>query len=31
GRCDCPYDLMRNGRLCGGRSAYSKPGGRSPV
>ncbi|WP_352967508.1 SH3 domain-containing protein [Mesorhizobium sp. M1066] len=31
GRCDCPYDLMRNGRLCGGRSAYSRPGGRSPV
>lgn len=30
GRCDCPYDLMRNGRLCGGRSAYSRPGGRSP-
>lgn len=31
GRCDCPYDLMRNGRLCGGRSAYSRPGGRNPV
>lgn len=31
GRCDCPYDLMRNGRLCGGRSAYSRPGGRSPI
>ncbi len=31
GRCDCPYDLMRNGRLCGGRSAYSKPRDRSPV
>lgn len=31
GRCDCPYDLMRNGRACGGRSAYSRPGGRSPV
>ncbi len=31
GRCDCPYDLMRNGRLCGGRSAYSRPGGRSPA
>ncbi|WP_430036406.1 SH3 domain-containing protein [Neorhizobium sp. BT27B] len=28
--CDCPYDLMRNGRKCGGRSAYSRPGGRSP-
>lgn len=31
GTCDCPYDLMRNGRLCGGRSAYSRPGGRSPT
>ncbi|MBZ9936640.1 SH3 domain-containing protein [Mesorhizobium sp. BR1-1-16] len=31
GRCDCPYDLMRNGRMCGGRSAYSRPGGRNPV
>jgi hypothetical protein len=29
--CDCPYDLMKNGRLCGGRSAWSKPGGRSPT
>lgn len=31
GRCDCPYDLMRNGRACGGRSAYSRPGGRRPA
>jgi hypothetical protein len=31
GTCDCPYDLMRNGRRCGGRSAYSRPGGRSPI
>lgn len=31
GTCDCPYDVMRNGRLCGGRSAYSRPGGREPV
>lgn len=31
GRCDCPYDEMRNGRSCGGRSAWSKPGGRQPV
>lgn len=30
GKCDCPYDRMRNGRICGGRSAYSRPGGRSP-
>lgn len=28
--CDCPYDRMRNGRLCGGNSAWSRPGGRSP-
>lgn len=31
GTCECPYDLMRNGRRCGGRSAYSRPGGRSPT
>lgn len=31
GTCDCPYDRMRNGRICGGNSAYSRPGGRSPV
>lgn len=31
GRCDCPYDVARNGSRCGGRSAYSRPGGRSPV
>lgn len=31
GRCDCPYDRMRNGRRCGGNSAYSRPGGRSPI
>lgn len=31
GRCDCPYDLMRNGRRCGNNSAWSKPGGRNPV
>ncbi len=30
GSCDCPYDLMRNGRKCGNRSAYSRPGGRNP-
>jgi hypothetical protein len=28
--CACPNDLMRNGRACGGRSAYSRPGGASP-
>lgn len=31
GNCACPYSTMRNGRACGGRSAYSRPGGRSPV
>lgn len=29
--CACPNDLMRNGRACGGRSAYSRPGGASPL
>jgi hypothetical protein len=31
GACPCPYNTMRNGRSCGGRSAYSKPGGYSPI
>lgn len=31
GRCPCPYNTMRNGRRCGGRSAYSRPGGESPI
>lgn len=31
GPCPCPYNNMRNGRACGGRSAYSKPGGYSPI
>ena len=31
GRCPCPYNIMRNGRRCGGRSAYSRPGGNSPI
>ncbi len=31
GTCDCPYDRMRNGRICGRTSAYSRPGGREPV
>ena len=29
--CACPFNLMRNGRGCGDRSAYSKPGGASPL
>jgi len=31
GNCPCPYNAMRNGRRCGGNSAYSRPGGRSPI
>ncbi len=31
GNCPCPYNRMRNGRSCGGNSAFSKPGGRSPI
>ena len=31
GPCPCPYSVMRNGRLCGGRSAYSRPGGYAPI
>jgi choline dehydrogenase-like flavoprotein len=31
GPCPCPYNIMRNGRRCGANSAYSKPGGYSPV
>jgi hypothetical protein len=31
GPCPCPYNTMRNGRQCGGRSAYSRPGGESPL
>lgn len=30
GNCPCPYNVDRAGRSCGGRSAYSRPGGRSP-
>ena len=31
GPCPCPYNLMRNGRACSGRSAYIRPGGYSPI
>jgi hypothetical protein len=31
GVCACPYSAMRNGHSCGGRSAYSRPGGYSPL
>ncbi|MEP2890067.1 SH3 domain-containing protein [Tateyamaria sp.] len=31
GNCPCPYNRDRAGRRCGKRSAWSKPGGRSPL
>jgi hypothetical protein len=31
GSCPCPYNQDRGGRSCGKRSAYSRPGGASPV
>lgn len=31
GRCPCPYNLASNGSRCGGRSAYSRAGGYSPL
>jgi hypothetical protein len=29
--CACPYNSARNGSSCGGRSAYSRPGGVAPL
>jgi hypothetical protein len=29
--CACPYNSARNGSASGGRSAYSRPGGASPL
>jgi hypothetical protein len=29
--CACPDDTMRNGRACGSRSAYSRPGSATPL
>lgn len=29
--CACPDDKTRNGQRCGGRSAWSKPGGARPL
>lgn len=29
--CACPYDTMKNGSSCGGRSAYNRPGGAAPL
>jgi hypothetical protein len=31
GNCPCPYNVERAGRRCGARSAYSRPGGASPI
>jgi hypothetical protein len=31
GNCPCPYNTARNGSKCGKRSAYSRPGGASPI
>ena len=31
GSCPCPFNTDRAGRRCGARSAYSRPGGKSPV
>lgn len=31
GNCPCPYNTDSAGRRCGKRSAYSKPGGASPL
>jgi hypothetical protein len=31
GNCPCPYNSDRAGRRCGRRSAYSRPGGASPI
>jgi SH3-like domain-containing protein len=31
GNCPCPYNRTASGRKCGGNSAYSRPGGASPL
>ena len=31
GNCPCPYNTDRRGHRCGGRSAYSRPGGYAPM
>ena len=31
GACACPFNKARNGSRCGGRSAWSKPGGYAPI
>lgn len=30
GNCPCPYSTASNGSRCGGRSAWSRPGGEAP-
>lgn len=31
GNCPCPFNSDRAGRRCGGRSAWSRAGGYSPI
>ncbi|WP_380181063.1 hypothetical protein [Kalamiella sp. sgz302252] len=31
GNCACPFNTASNGSRCGKRSAWSRPGGASPV
>ena len=31
GSCPCPYNTDRAGHRCGARSAFSRPGGASPI
>jgi hypothetical protein len=31
GSCPCPFSTDKAGKSCGARSAYSKPGGASPL
>lgn len=31
GSCPCPFNVDRGGRRCGKRSAYHRPGGKSPL
>ncbi|HBT4714411.1 hypothetical protein KZX49_19910 [Klebsiella quasipneumoniae] len=31
GTCACPFNTARSGSSCGGRSAWSKAGGYSPI
>ena len=31
GNCPCPYNTDKAGHKCGARSAYSRPGGASPL